>query len=137
MPDGFKTLFVAVLITIGATGVATAEPAGKKEVPTVTTTPFAVVYQPGPRWRPGVAMRDQGLRDHFYYVQRLNKGGQIVLAGQLGPDGGLIVLNARDQSEADSIVAADPAVTAGLFSGTARPFTPRFVGARSLAPVAP
>lgn len=82
-------------------------------------------------------MREQGLRDHFYYMKRLHSEDRIIAAGELGPDGGLVLLRARDQADADGVIAADPAVVAGLFVGEARRFVPRFVGAKPLSPVAP
>lgn len=137
----------AIILTAAAcaSNDATARAAG---APTATAPAivYAIVYRAGPRWRPGVPMPEQGLRDHFYYVKGLDNfyyvkgldnGGRIVAAGQLGPDGGLILLHARDQAEADAVIAADPATVAGIFVGEARPFVPRFVGARSLSPVAP
>lgn len=128
----------AIILTAAAcaSNDATARAAG---APTATAPAivYAIVYRAGPRWRPGVPMPEQGLRDHFYYVKGLDNGGRIVAAGQLGPDGGLILLHARDQAEADAVIATDPATVAGIFVGEARPFVPRFVGARSLSPVAP
>lgn len=98
---------------------------------------FAIVYRAGPAWKPGVPMEQQGLRDHFYYINALHKEGKLIVAGPLGSDGGLIILYARDQADADSVIAADPAVTAGLFTGTATRFIPRFVSKEPLSAVAP
>lgn len=98
---------------------------------------FAIVYRAGPAWKPGVPMKDQGLRDHFYYVKALHERGDIVYAGPMGPDGGLILIHATDQAAADAIVATDPAVKAGIFVGTVRDFTPRFVGAGAATAASP
>ena len=87
---------------------------------------YAIVYRAGPSWRPGVPMEQQGLREHFYYLRDLHARGVILLAGPLGADGGLVLLRASDQAEADRLMAADPAVIAGLFVGEARPFVTRF-----------
>ncbi|APR55176.1 hypothetical protein BRX40_18765 [Sphingomonas koreensis] len=73
-------------------------------------------------------MKDQGLRDHFYYVKALHERGGIVYAGAMGPDGGLIILHAADQAAAEAVIADDPAVKAGIFTGEARRYTPRFIG---------
>lgn len=117
-----------VLVTTG-TGTAMQarqEPAAQQRA---ARPMFAIVYRAGPAWKPGVPMKDQGLRDHFYYVKALHDRGDIVYAGPMGPDGGLILIHAADRTAADAIVAADPAVKAGIFVGTVRDFTPRFVGA--------
>jgi uncharacterized protein YciI len=103
---------------------ASAEVAGT--APTGADDLFAVVYRAGPNWKPDVPMEQQGLRDHFYYLRDLHARGVILLAGPLGADGGLVVLRARDQAEAQRVVAADPAIAAGLFAGRAEPFVPRF-----------
>lgn len=99
--------------------------------------PFAVIYRAGPTWRPGMPMEKQDLRDHFYYLHALHKENRIIAAGPLGEEGGLVLLFARDQAEADSVIAADPAVVAGLFAGDAKRFIPRFVGKELLSTVAP
>ncbi len=82
-------------------------------------------------------MEQQGLREHFFYLRRLDAENRIILAGPVEPDGGLVLLHARDQADAERMVAADPAVVAGIFIGEVRAFTPRFVGRRPLSPVAP
>lgn len=97
---------------------------------------FVIRYEPGPAWKPGVPMGEQGLVAHFHYLRALHQRGAIALAGPVGPDGGLIVLRVRDRAEADRVMGEDPAVTGGIFVGTLKPFTPRFVGAMP-APVAP
>lgn len=89
---------------------------------------FALVYRAGPAWKPGVPMKDQGLRDHFYYVKALHERGDIVYAGAMGPDGGLMILHAADQTAADAVAANDPAVKTGIFTGEVRRYMPRFVG---------
>lgn len=55
-------------------------------------------------------MEKQGLRDHFYYMRALDSDDRIITAGPFGPDGGLILVLARDQGETEGLIAADPAV---------------------------
>lgn len=128
---------VTLLASMVWAGDGTAAQAGDTDAAASGTQSFAVVYRPGPAWRSGVPMEEQGLRDHFFYLRDLDRNGRIILAGPLGPDGGLLLVRARDQAEADGLVAADPAIVSGLFVGAARPFTPRFVGREPLAPVRP
>lgn len=131
-------LLLAAGFTFGAAACghdrATAAAAGTT---TSAATPFVIIYKAGPKWRPGVPMRGQRLRDHFYYWKALDEDGRVIIAGPLGADGGLILLHARHQEEADKVIATDPAVVAGVFVGEARPFIPRFVGAKPLSSVAP
>ena len=121
------------LATIAAIALAQNQPsASAKE-----SLFYAIVYRAGPNWRADVPMERQGLLPHFNYMRDLHARGTIVLAGPLGRDGGLVVIHARNQAEADGVIAADPAVTAGLFTGEARSFTPRFVINEAFTPTAP
>ncbi|MBV5325027.1 MAG: hypothetical protein J0626_07050 [Rhodospirillaceae bacterium] len=80
---------------------------------------FAVIYRPGPAWKTGVPMAEQGV-------------GVIHTAGPLGADGGLVLLHIRDLAAAEALAAADPAVRDGLFIGEVRRFVPRFTSSRPL-----
>jgi len=113
-----------VLAPPALAGVANPATAPAAEISTL----FAINYRAGPNWKPGVPLAKQGLRDHFYYWKSLTEQGKVASAGQLGPDGGLVLLRVRSQSEADEVLRADPAVTAGIFVGEARRYFPRFVG---------
>ncbi len=129
MRTTIQAVLAAALLT-AATAPATAAAPAPQEQPVATMRPlFAIVYRAGPAWKPGVPMKDQGLRDHFYYVKALHERGDIVYAGAMGPDGGLMLIHAADQAAADAIAANDPAVKMGIFTGEARRYTPRFVGA--------
>lgn len=85
---------------------------------------YAIVLTPGPAWKPGKPFAEQGLRDHFFYWKRLFDEGRIASAGPLGADHGLVLVRADDQEDADAILAADPALVAGVFTGTVRPYSP-------------
>lgn len=119
---------LAVTLLTGTIATTAASTPQQPQPAAASRALFAIVYRAGPAWKPGVPMKDQGLRDHFYYVRALHERGDIVYAGAMGPDGGLMILHASDQAAADAIVAGDPAVKAGIFTGEARRYTPRFVG---------
>jgi len=117
------------LATAGMGAMGPAIPVSAQAAPAATAQQqslFAITYRAGPAWKPGVRMEEQGLRDHFFYVKDLHEKGRIVLAGPMGAEGGLILLRARDQADADAVMAADPAVIAGIFAGQALPFIARF-----------
>ena len=95
---------------------------------------FAIVLAPGPAWQPGRPFAGQGLRDHFFYWKRLSDAGRVASAGPLGEDHGLVVLRAADQAAADAILAADPAIGAGIFTGAARPYPAPMRNGEALAP---
>jgi uncharacterized protein len=88
---------------------------------------FAVIYRPGPAWREGVPMRDQGLGPHARYMQELLDGGRLVAGGGFADDdGGMAILRAAGLEEARAILAADPAVTSGIFVGDLEEWRIRF-----------
>lgn len=88
---------------------------------------FAFIYRPGPAWKPGLPMAQQDLRAHGGYIARLAAEGRVVAAGGWsGADGGMAVLRAADADEAQRLLAADPAITGGVFQAELRRWSPRF-----------
>jgi uncharacterized protein len=89
---------------------------------------FIIIYRPGPAWRVGVPMQEQGLRPHALYLSGLLDAGRLFAAGPFGdePAGGLVIVRAAGLAEARALMDADPAVVSGLFVGELRPWTPRF-----------
>lgn len=61
---------------------------------------------------------------HFDYLASLTRDGRVLLAGrcQDSPPVGIVVLQEDDERAARELVAADPAVAAGLFEAEIRPF---------------
>ena len=88
---------------------------------------FALILSPGPKWQPGKPFAEQGLRPHFDYWVAQYKAGKVASAGPVGDDSGLVILRLSGQAEADAILAADPAIAAGIFTGTVRPYAPPMV----------
>lgn len=88
---------------------------------------FAFIYRPGPAWKPGLPMAQQDLRAHGGYIAKLTAEGRVVAAGGwAGADGGMAVLRAADADEAARLLAADPAITGGIFVADLRRWSPRF-----------
>lgn len=88
---------------------------------------FAFIYRPGPAWKPGLPMAQQDLRAHGGYIAKLANEGRVVAAGGwAGLDGGMAVLRAADEGEAARLLAADPAITSGIFQADLRRWAPRF-----------
>jgi uncharacterized protein YciI len=83
---------------------------------------FAVVIGPGPAWKKGQPLRKSRSDDHWRYWQDLHDKGLVESAGPVGKDTGFVLLRARNQREANALIAADPAVRAGRFRGVARPY---------------
>ena len=138
MAMGWKrALAVAVMVAVRPAHAMEGTASRMTEPKIVASTPFAIIYRAGPNWRAGLPMEKQGLRDHFFYLRELDKEGRLLLAGPVGPDGGLVLLWARDQAEADKVIAGDPSVISGIFTATASSFIPRFVGKKPVSAVAP
>ena len=95
-------------------------------------TLFALTLRPGPAWKPGRPFAEQGLRPHFDYWMAQFRAGGIVTAGPVGGDSGLVLLLAGNLAEAQSIMRADPAVSAGIFLGEVQPYAPPMVNAEAL-----
>lgn len=118
-------LFAAPLGPLAAPAVAQPAPA---TAPAPAAEPlFALILAPGPAWKAGRPFSEQGLRPHFDYWMALFRAGRIAAAGPVGSDGGLVLLRAADQAAADAILAADPAIAAGIFTGSVRRYAPPMV----------
>jgi uncharacterized protein YciI len=88
------------------------------------------------RWKatgkwPDDPAANQALEEHTRYWKEQLREGRAILAG--GMDGdywdnvALIIFEAGSQSEADRMVANDPAVKAYVFQAQARPFDVHFI----------
>jgi uncharacterized protein len=77
---------------------------------------YLIVYRPGPAWLPGKSVKEQPLLEHGRYMLSLHRRGVLKLAGPFSDNaGGAIVIEAQDDGEANSVVAADPAVMSHIF----------------------
>jgi uncharacterized protein YciI len=84
-------------------------------------------YAPGPAWRLGAPMGEQGLGPHGAYMQRLLEQGRLFAAGgYVNADGGMAMVTAASIEEARAMLAADPAITSGIFVAELRHWRPRF-----------
>jgi uncharacterized protein YciI len=81
-----------------------------------TSTLFLVFREPGPSWVPGVATRQQALWDeHAAFMDGLFEQGRIVLAGPYADlSRVLIIVEARDVTEASALLRDDPWEEAGI-----------------------
>jgi uncharacterized protein YciI len=86
---------------------------------------YVIVYRKGPSWRAGEPMTRQDLREHGLYMRDLAARGVILTAGPLlAVDGGMVVFHAPSPEAAAAVMAADPAVKAGVFVGEVSPWAP-------------
>ncbi len=94
---------------------------------------YAIVYEAGPTWQHDKPMEKQNIREHAVYMKKLFDSGIIHVAGPFGPKGGLVLFYAANQSEADAIMANDPAVKTGLFTGAVNRYQPPFLNPSPIA----
>jgi uncharacterized protein len=81
-----------------------------------TKATYLVIYRPGPAWLVGKSVLEQPLKEHGKYMLDLYIKGSMKLGGPLTDDaGGAVLLAVADESEAKTIVVADPAVKSGIF----------------------
>ena len=97
-------------------------------------TLFIVSYRPGPKWIAGKPNHQQALGPHAAYIKRLLDEGVLFAGGPYGDnEGGMAIFWATDMDQAKAVVAADPAVTQGVFVAELRGWTPLFDSKRPLA----
>ena len=111
---------------------ADAKASSKTETKPTPTTPaspvakgrlFAVVLGPGSAWKKGQPFKGPGLDAHRQYWKGLYAEGRVASAGPLGDRSGLALIRAKNQKEADALLAADPAVKARVLAEVARPYS--------------
>jgi uncharacterized protein YciI len=123
------SLFLAVLVSMA---MPVSSPAASATAAQISQL-YIVIYRPGPGWKQGVPMREQGLAPHGRYMTELLAGGKLYAGGGFGDsEGGMMIVRASGPDEAKAIVAADPAVTSGIFVGHIERWVPRFRAAEPL-----
>ena len=99
---------------------------------------YVITYTAGPAWLAGKPMSQQALGPHAAYMKKLLADGRMAAAGPtFNVDGGVVILKADSLEAAQAIMAADPAVASGLFTGELRSWTPMFSSGEPLAPKKP
>jgi uncharacterized protein YciI len=94
---------------------------------------YVFLYRAGPAWKAGQPMEKQALGPHAAYIKGLLDRDRLVGGGRFEElDGGMAIIKAASPQEAQEILAADPAITSGVFVADLRAWTPRF---RSAAPL--
>lgn len=72
-------------------------------------------------------MAEQNLGGHVAYMTKLFEEGSLFAGGALTDNnGGLAVVRAAGDEDARAILAADPAISLGVFAADVREWLPRF-----------
>lgn len=96
---------------------------------------YIVLIKRGPNWIPGKSASEQPLSKHGKYLKELMDKGSLQMAGQfLDDSGGLVLLNAADDSEARRIAEHDPGVLDRIIETEVRPFRVAFDAATGKSP---
>lgn len=127
-------LAVATLLVAGP-ALAQAPPESKPATAPKSTY-FLFVYSAGPAWKVGQPIAVQGLGPHGMYMTKLFKEGVVFAGGpSTEPSGnGLAIVRAKDETEAKALLAADPAIQAGIMTAELRTWRPLFASKDSLLP---
>jgi uncharacterized protein YciI len=98
------------------------------------TALFAIDYSAGPNWLEGKSTFEQPLQAHLAYMTELSYRGVLLLGGPFtDTSGGLGVVMAASQEEADGIAAQDPAVQSQLLHAVVHPWKVMLTGRAALA----
>jgi uncharacterized protein YciI len=123
-------LFAAVMFA----GALTPAANGMNETAAREVSLFVVLFHPGPGWRQGEpVMSQEGIEAHVAFMQQLFDDGRLIAGGPWrGAGGGMALLRASSREEAETVMAADPAVTSGLSEIEIMEWRPAFL---STAPI--
>lgn len=129
MASMFSRRALALMAVTGSfalsAGCASAQP--QVAAPQAAQQLFVFQYARGPVWREGVPMREQGLGPHAAYIQQLQTEGRLFAGGgYASDDGGMAIVTAANIEEARALLAADPAITSGIFVAEVRHWRVRF-----------
>lgn len=114
---------------LGIIGAAALAGVAQAETQTETPALYLIQYSAGPAWRVGDPMEAQALGPHVAYMRQLQAEGSLFAAGPyLNAEGGMAMIVAANDEAADAILAADPAVQAGVFVAELRRWRPVFRG---------
>jgi uncharacterized protein len=85
---------------------------------------YVLFHTPGTSWVEGTDFRQQpGVKEHVNYMASFLGTGKLVIGGPfLDNSGGMMVLRASSQEEAEFLAAADPAVQGGLLKVAVKPW---------------
>jgi uncharacterized protein YciI len=96
---------------------------------------YAFIYSKGAAWQAGKPLDQQGLGPHGVYLKGLFEKGQLLAGGPFDSgEGGMAVVRAANEAQAKAWLAADPAITAGIFKGELQSWSLRFDGLKLKGP---
>ena len=89
---------------------------------------FAVEFRTGPAWDKAKPPNEQKhFADHSANLRQLRQEGRIVVGGRYG-EVGLVLLRATSEEEVRTLLAADPALAASVFTASIHPWSTFMAG---------
>lgn len=78
---------------------------------------YLLRYKPGANWISGKPLSEQNIGEHFNYITAQTKQGTVVAGGpNANGKEGLYIICAANKNQAESFIAKDPGVAAGIFA---------------------
>lgn len=126
----FALLVLATLFAASSSGAAPATTAPAAQF-------FVITYATGPAWKPGAPLKDQGLGPHVAYLKELRDTHRLFAAGPFpdldGEKIGMVIVKAASMDDAKAIMAHDPAMMSGIFTGQVQHWVNAFEAGQSPA----
>lgn len=89
---------------------------------------FIVLYTTGDKWDSEKEFHEQLYADeHSKHLSELRKAKKITIGGRYS-DTGLIIIRAKDESEAKQLITSDSAIEHGIFKAEIHAFDPFYAG---------
>ncbi len=86
---------------------------------------FLVKFGPGPAWQKDADVYGQALDGHLEYINLLYSVGIVLMAGPFADgSGGMTIVQFASLAEAETLMAADPAVRDGVLRPDIREWRP-------------
>ena len=81
------------------------------------------IYKPGPKWIKHKSIFEQPLDEHISYMNKLGRAGTLRLGGPFTDSSGTIGILRATLSEAENLIANDPAIRHQIMSAELHPWS--------------
>lgn len=118
-----RTIFLTVILAVFATTIFSQDTTSKNEYEY-----FIVLYTIGEKWDTTKQAHEQlYFKEHSAYLAELRKSKKISIGGRYS-DKGMILLKAKDEAEAKSLITKDVAMQNKIFKAEIFSFDPFYIG---------
>lgn len=118
-----KIILLTLFVTLFAVSVFSQETTSKD-----SSEYFVVLYTIGENWDTTKQAHEQNyFKEHSLHLSELRKSKKISIGGRYS-DTGMIILKAKDQKEAETIITKDTAIQNKIFTTKIFPFNSFYKG---------